>query len=72
MKGAYIDFSKPEYSDFSKKEIQTLKGVNSIENTKNLGNCGTHGFHERVFVKKYDMNGGESNYYGCPQCLKIK
>ena len=69
MKAAYIDFSKPEYSDFSKKEIHTLKTINSIGNRKNLGDCGIHGLHARVSVTKYDMNGGESNYYGCPQCL---
>lgn len=69
-KTAYIDFSKPEYKNFSDEEIQTLKKVNSMGNRKNLKSCKIHGIHEPILHKSYDGNYNEINYFGCHECFK--
>lgn len=68
-KTAYVDFSKPEYSSLSDEEVQKLKTMNTKGNRKNLRNCKEHGLCEPVFVKSYDKNYRETNFYSCPKCL---
>lgn len=69
-KTAYIDFSKPEYKNFSDEEIEILKKVNSMGNRKNLKLCKIHGIHEPILYKLYDKDYNKKNYFGCNECFK--
>jgi len=69
-KAAYVDFNQPEYKSLSDDEVQTLKKINSIGDKKQLRNCKTHGLVDQIFFKSYDKDYNETNYFGCPKCLK--